>query len=387
MTSKTPATDGRLPSSLDFDHLVYVRVFEGCNLHCQHCFIPSNPKKMTLDDIRKTPDRLRGRISPGSTILVQWHGGEPTLMGTDFLRSAIDIIREEGPEFNWRFGIQTNLMTFDSDWADLYRDEFGGEVGVSWDPKIRLLNGHALDSNPEFNRRFDARLRELTETGLTPYLVVTATRSLFRAFPNPFDFFQHWLDRGVSHVHLERVTATGYARRNWELVGLSNAEYSGNMSRWMRAYHAFKSAHSGPTSFFLSPFENIQDSAKSIADGNPQAQGCWSGKCDTRFHTIDAEGYKFGCTALTGELGNKNANFKLDLGEELGKKRELRTYNCNDCAFKPICSSGCLALSFDDGSGECSGGYRLFKTAADLIGKNKFEQNTSQTNTSVPRLK
>jgi len=379
--------DGRLPSSSSFDHLIYVRVFEGCNLHCQHCFIPSNPKRMTLDDIARIPDQIEGRIAPGSEILIQWHGGEPTLMGHDFIRRGISLLQENGPHFNWRFGIQTNLMSYDESWKELYEEHFGGEVGISWDPKIRLMNSRAIDSNPEFNVKFDLKLAALVEDGLTPYLVVTATRTLFKAFPNPFDFFQHWLDRGVYHVHLERITPTGYARRNWDFVGLSNAEYSDQMSRWMRAYHTFKEARRGQESFFLSPFENISESATSLAEGEPQSQGCWSGKCDTRFHTIDAEGYKFGCTALTGEIGNKNANMQMDLGTNLKEKRELRTYNCHECEFRKICSSGCLALSFDDGSGECSGGYRLFKTATRLAGYPTTQKEHDTQNNNIPRLK
>lgn len=386
MTQDNKVPDGRLPSSAEFDHLIYVRVFEGCNLHCQHCFIPSNPKRMTLDDIRAIPEQIRGRIPAGAKILIQWHGGEPTLMGPDFIRDGISALREEGPEYEWRFGIQTNLMSFDQSWIDLYKQEFGGEVGVSWDPKIRLLNSRAIHSNPEFNKRFDERLKNLVESGLTPYLVVTATRMLFKSFPNPFDFFQHWIDRGVSHVHLERITPTGLARRNWEIVGLSNAEYSDQMSRWMRAYHAFKAKQAGPTPLFLSPFEDIAHSATSLANNEPQAQGCWSGKCDTRFHTIDADGYKFGCTALTGEIGNKNANFQLDLGSDLKKKRELRTFDCHKCPFRPICSSGCLALSFDDGSGECSGGYRLFETATRLQGHDVAPRTLPETGDTPPAL-
>lgn len=308
-------------------------------------------------------------------------------MGADFIRDGIHAIREAGKDYKWRFGIQTNLMSFDQAWADLYRDEFGGEVGVSWDPKIRLLNSHAIDSNPEFNERFDARLTDLIQSGLTPYVVVTATKTLFKAFPNPFDFFQHWMDRGVSHVHLERVTPTGFARRNWDFIGLSNAQYSDNMSRWMKAYHAFKASQSGPTPLFLSPFENILESTISLEEGNPHAQGCWSGKCDTRFHTIDADGYKPGCTALTGEIGNRNANFQLNLGDDLEEKRELRTYDCRKCRFHPICSSGCLALSFDDGSGECSGGYRLFETASRLAGHSASEHKTKPAEQAIPRLK
>lgn len=366
--SNSKQSDGRLPSSQAFDHLVYLRVFEGCNLHCKHCFIPSNPKRMSLEDIAKVPDQLRSKIKPGAVILIQWHGGEPTLMGPDYIRRGIEILREEGPEFVWRHGIQTNLMSFDSEWAQLYHDEFGGEVGVSWDPKIRLLNKHAEDSNAEFNRRFDEKLASVVEHGLTPYLVVTAAGTLFRHFPNPFDFFQHWVDRGVKHVHLERITETGFARQNWETVGLNNLDYSEKMSRWMRAYSAFSKAQSGATQLFLSPFENMSDSVASLAADAPRAHGCWSGTCDTKFHTIDAQGYKFGCTAITSEQGNKNSNHGFDLGSNLVAKREIRQFDCFRCKFRKVCSSGCLALSFDDGSGECSGGYKLFETAEFLGG-------------------
>lgn len=380
-------SDGRLPSSQTFDHLVYLRVFEGCNLHCQHCFIPSNPKRMTLDQISGVPALLEKRVQKGSTVLIQWHGGEPTLMGPDFIRDGIFAIEVGSADISWRHGIQTNLMTFDDTWVSLYKEKFGGEVGVSWDPKIRLLNKHALDSNAAFNERFDRNLAALVSHGLTPYVVVTAAGTLFEAFPNPFDFFQHWTDRGVRHVHLERITETGYARENWTRVGLSNAEYSRQMSRWLKAYQAFVRARDGQPAFHLSPFENISDSVRSLSEGSARSHGCWSGTCDTRYHTIDAQGYKFGCTALTSEQGNKRSNASLDLGANLQAQRELRTYDCRKCKFKPICSSGCLALSFDDGSGECSGGFGLFDTAdriAGLKGDKGAPRSAPLVNASAP---
>lgn len=358
------AHDGRLPSSQAFDHLVYLRVFEGCNLHCRHCFIPANPKRMSLADIEAVPATLARRIPEGSRLLLQWHGGEPTLMGATFIAEGIRRLRSAGPGFTWRFGIQTNLMTFSPAWADLYHAEFGSEVGVSWDPDIRLLNRHAADSSKLFEERFEARLADLVAAGLTPYLVVTATRTLFARFPNPFDFFQHWIERGVRHVHLERVTATGYARENWDEIGLSNGDYARNMSRWMRAYTAFRRTHGDR--LLLSPFDGLAESVRALASGEGKRSGCWSGACDTRFHTIDAQGYKAGCTALTSEEDNKRAKGRLAFPEGFSRARELRTFNCNSCDFRTICSSGCLALSFDDGSGECSGASGLFETIRSL---------------------
>lgn len=344
---------------------------------------------MSLDDIAKVPDLMRSKAKTGDKILVQWHGGEPTLMGSAFIRSGIQILEREGPEFDWRHGIQTNLMSIDDAWCDLYHEHFGGEVGVSWDPKIRLMNKHAIDSNDAFNKRFEENLKFMTSKGLTPYLVVTAARTLFKNFPNPFDFFQHWLDRGVEHVHLERITETGYARVNWKDVGLTNAEYSRLMSKWYRAYTSFRKSQYGNAKLFLSPFENMADSVASLSDASPRSHGCWSGMCDTRFHTIDADGYKFGCTAITSEQGNKRSNHNLDLGSDLVKIRELRQFDCFKCKFRKICSSGCLAISFDDGSGECSGGYDLFETATILNGlqSDLSEKDSATLSGNFPTLK
>jgi radical SAM protein with 4Fe4S-binding SPASM domain len=308
---------------------------------------------------------LRPYIPEGKTVLMQWHGGEPTLMGPDYIRYGIQELSKSN-EYIWKHGIQTNLMNYSNQWGDLYHEYFQSEIGVSWDPTIRLLNARAKDSHPLVKAKFEQNLQKAIDDGLTPYVVVTAAQTLFDAYKNPFDFFQYWIEKGVSHVHLERITQTGYARDNWAKVGLSNNSYSTQMARWAKAYHLFKKNHVG-TNFFLSPFESLSESVQSLLNNEPQASGCWSGKCDTRFHTIDGQGYKGGCTALTSETGNKNATPPKLTNSSYKDKRELRIFNCNECKYKSICKTGCLALDFDDGSGECSGGKKLFETLTQII--------------------
>lgn len=353
---------GRLPSSQEFDHLVYLRVFEGCNLHCAHCFIPANPRQFEAQRFADIPAMIAPHIPASSRVLVQWHGGEPTLMGPDYVREGIDVLRKTAPQYAWRHGMQTNLMRYDDAWKRIWMDEFGGEVGVSWDPIIRMKKGGRPETHTEVRAQFERNLERLVADGLTPYVVVTASQTLFKAYPNPFQFFAWWRDKGVQHVHLERITKTGYARTNWDWVGVNNAEYSRNMARWAAAYQVFKRNNPGMP-FFLSPFENLLESVKDQIRGIPKPAGCWSGHCDTRYHTIDGDGYKAGCTALTSEAGNKNAAPVLSSSPNasFADRRELRVFNCGQCRFRSVCKTGCLALDFDDGSGECSGGIRLFE--------------------------
>jgi len=361
----------RPPFSASHDHLVYLRVFEGCNLRCLHCFIPQNPKRMSLDDVARVPETVRSFAAPGSTVLLQWHGGEPTLLGADWLRGAVEAVHANGPDFAWVHGIQTNLTTYGPEWASLYRDHFGGEVGVSWDPGIRALANGGEDAHAAFERRFWANLERLVADGVEPYMVVTATRTFFEAFPNPLRFFDLLQRSGVRKAHIERLTETGHARGNWGRIGLSNAEFSRSMARFAKAYALWREADEGPR-LFLSPFDGLMEAARSLLSGEAAGYGCWSGRCDTRFHTIDQSGYKRGCTALTSEVDNKRADSAraLDIVNMAEARRERTIFHCSSCRYRAICSSGCLALSMDDGSGECSGGFRLFEAMAGLVARN-----------------
>lgn len=351
-----------------FDHLVYLRIFEGCNLHCKHCFIPSNPKRMTLEDVANVPNILAEHIPLGSRVLIQWHGGEPTLLGANFMRQAIASL-EADHRFIWLHGIQTNLTTYDSDWADIYTKHFDREVGVSWDEKIRQVRGgDETTKSARFEAQFWPNLAKLIQDGLSPYLVVTGTRVLFEAFPNPTEWFDKITSAGVTHAHLERITKTGYARDSWDEIGLNNAEYSQYMSRWYRAYLLWNESHP-ERRLALSPFDGLEREIEKLsAEEGQGGYGCWSGHCDTTFHTVDSNGYKAGCTAVTSEFDNPRHNTQHQvvwfgkMPNAFQQAREKRQAPCQSCEFKPICNTGCLTVEKMDESGECSGASRLFAT-------------------------
>ncbi len=342
----------------DFDHLIYVRVFEGCNLYCRHCFIPHNPKRLDVADMPRVADAVRTFAPPGMRILVQWHGGEPTVFGPAWMTSAIEALERAAPELVWRHGIQTNLMTYSSDWTDIYVRHFGGMVGVSWDPHIREWRG----SNEEYENIFWRNMRRLLADGLTPYLVMTATRPFFERFANPFTLFEFLEERGVRLAHIERLTKTGFARRHWADIGVDNATYSRSMSRLAGAYRLWKRRRSTPG---LSPFDGLFHAVGSLRTTSPMGHGCWSGRCDTRFHTFDANGYRAGCTALTAEDPVPGV-IHIDV-DAWARQRERRQAPCATCRYRPVCSSGCMASPYLDASGECAGGRRLFEAIDKIV--------------------
>ncbi|WP_310622242.1 radical SAM protein [Flexibacterium corallicola] len=348
-----------------FDHLVYIRVFEGCNLHCLHCFIPSNPKRMTFVQIEEAGEHINRLAKSGQKVLIQWHGGEPTLLGVEYLSKSIDILSKTvRADVELLHGIQTNLMTYNRDWSQLYHTHFNSSIGVSWDPVIRLLPGAKLESNVQYEARFWNNWDRMLSDGIKPYLVMTATRQFFDSYPNPIHLLNELSQRGVKHGHIERLTQTGYADKNWDYIGVDNLYYSKKMASLLTAYLAWNKDRSQGDKLYLSPFDGLLASVDTLKDQNKVGYGCWSGKCDSRFHTIDAEGYKFGCTALTsGPEGGSSLSPKV-----LESRRfERRAALCHSCEYRVICSSGCLALSYVDDSGECSGSKTLFNRAEMLL--------------------
>lgn len=343
------------------DHLVYLRVFEGCNLECRHCFIPHNPKRLNDEVLASVGPTVRRFAAAGSRILIQWHGGEPTVFGPGWMDRAVSLVEESDRDLIWLHGIQTNLMNYTSEWARVYQRHFGGQVGVSWDPEIRLYKG----SNEAYEIVFWRNLEQLLADGLSPYLVVTGTRVFFERYRNPMDFMAMLEDRGIVNAHIERVTPTGSARIHWDEVGVTHAEFSRFMSRFAMAYSVYKQ---GGGSVFLSPFDGLLRSLRALRSGRVERYGCWSGACDTRFHTIDANGYRSGCTAVTADPEAIPASRNLAF-MSLETLRTLRQVSCDGCEFRPVCSSGCHAISVNDGSNECSGGRGFFRTLNSIIAR------------------
>lgn len=353
-------------ASPDFDHLFYIRLFEGCNLHCDHCFIPSNPKKMDLSDFRLASDSISKNTNPGQKILVQWHGGEPTALPAGYFRQAIQELEEHKDGRELIHGIQTNLMTYSEAWRDIYREYFDSNIGVSWDFGIRKTKT-GDKSNSEYESKFWANFEKLLADDINPYLVITGTRVFFERYKEPFELFEFLVAKGVTHLHIERLTNTGYARDNWEDLGMTNKEYSDYMSRLYRAYLMFSIGENTRDKLHISPFDGLVDSLRRLKEGGGGGYGCLSGACDTRFHTIDANGYKKGCTALTSEYDNKSSGETVIFFSDFKIARKLRQMDCRACEFRKICSSGCLATEKTDESNECSGGYILFKNIQAFI--------------------
>jgi uncharacterized protein len=111
-----------------------------CNLDCAYCFFlskemlyPGSRFRMAHEILEEYLRQLIDAHAGEPEVAVAWQGGEPTLMGIDFLREAVEIARRHlPPGQRVTFGIQTNGTLLDAEWAAFFK-QHDFLVGISID--------------------------------------------------------------------------------------------------------------------------------------------------------------------------------------------------------------------------------------------------------------
>ncbi|HEY8218201.1 MAG TPA: anaerobic sulfatase maturase [Acidimicrobiia bacterium] len=190
-----------------------------CNLDCQYCYFLSKEALYPGDRFRMTEDLLElyvrqlleSQLDPDVTIA--WQGGEPTLMGVDFFRRAIELAeRHRRPGQRLHHTIQTNGTLLTDEWCALLA-EHGFLVGVSIDGPPALHDAYRVDKrgDPTFEKvRRGWDLLRAHEVDVNVLCTVHAANQ-----DRPLDVYRFFRDDlGARHVQLipivERDNDTGF---------------------------------------------------------------------------------------------------------------------------------------------------------------------------------
>ncbi len=131
-----------------------------CNLRCDYCFFleksalyPGSDSKMT-DEVMGAFVRQTIQAQRVPFVTLAWQGGEPTLMGLDFFRRALEVERETLPA-GWQVErtIQTNGTLLDDEWAAFFAEN-DVLVGLSLDGPRELHDAYRHDGagRPVFDK-------------------------------------------------------------------------------------------------------------------------------------------------------------------------------------------------------------------------------------------
>ncbi len=122
-----------------------------CNLDCTYCFFlskeelyPGSPFRMT-DEVLESYIRQVIETQKGPHVVIAWQGGEPTLMGRDFFKRALDLVKKHlRSEMTVEHTIQTNGILLDDEWCVFFRDN-DFLVGLSMDGPREMHDAYRVD--------------------------------------------------------------------------------------------------------------------------------------------------------------------------------------------------------------------------------------------------
>ena len=132
-----------------------------CNLDCEYCFFlskemlyPGSRFRMAADLQETYIRQLMESQANVPELIMAWQGGEPTMMGLDFFRRAIELqATYANPGQRVLNTLQTNGTLLDDEWGE-FLSENGFLVGISIDGPREMHDAYRVDKGgkPTFDR-------------------------------------------------------------------------------------------------------------------------------------------------------------------------------------------------------------------------------------------
>ncbi len=357
-----------------------------CNLHCTYCFYLKKALLYPGKRLRRMNDvtleaYVRGYIDATreeDEVAFTWQGGEPTLLGLDFYRKAVDLQTSYGQGRKISNSFQTNGMLIDENWC-LFFLENDFLVGLSLDGPDYIHNAYRRTAagGPSHDRALRA-LRMLRHYGVRFNVLACVNR---KSSEEPLWVYESLRDSGARYIQFLPVVERPAGRTDTVTEWSVRPEDYGNFltavfDRWIRR-------DVGAT--FVMNFEwalaNFMELPGTVCHHQPTCG---------RSVIVEHNGDVYSCDHfvypeyMRGNIFNRSFADILDdpAQEDFGKRKfSTLTEQCRDCKMLKGCWGGCPKHRFaetDDGepgqSYLCKGYYHFFghivphiKAMAELI--------------------
>ncbi|MFP4106983.1 MAG: anaerobic sulfatase maturase, partial [Phycisphaerae bacterium] len=176
-----------------------------CNLDCEYCYYTMKPEELYPGEegFTMSEELLEEYVKQYTEAQPQrcdfgWQGGEPTLIGLDFFRKAVELQEKyKKPGQVITNALQTNGTLLDDEWCDfLAEHEF--LVGISIDGPAQWHDAFRKDhaGKGSYHRAW-AGLERLKERGVEFNVLVTLNSV---NAPHAGDIYRYFTNRGINYL-------------------------------------------------------------------------------------------------------------------------------------------------------------------------------------------
>ncbi len=345
-----------------------------CNLRCVYCFYRekevlygANEKWRMTDEVldsyvRKYLEALRHRPE----VMFAWQGGEPTLMGVDFFRRAVELQhRYKRPDQRITNSFQTNGILVNDQWCRFFREN-DFLVGLSLDGPPEVHDRWRVDPDQKPTSHRVLRTLQRLQDHEVEFNVLCSVHSTNAA--RPHDVYRFYRERGVEFVQFIPIVVPVPGKPG-EVTGVSVTPEAwgdfmcGVFDEWVRQ---------DVGKIFVQSF----DMALAAWMGYPAPLCVFSEVCG-RALVIEHNGDIYSCDHFVTEdhrLGNildRPLTEIIDAEKQIAfglAKRDKRPESCRHCPYDFVCRGGCPKNRLAPPPGEdesinhlCEGYKRFFK--------------------------
>lgn len=363
-------------SHFDSDfNVIYLRVVQGCNLNCTHCFTLGNKDKFQLapfENIRNFLRSIKTNVNPRNAV-VYIHGGEPFMASLDYHRELNKLIKEEMGSTFIDIIPQTNLMyKIDDEFVEFIKQEYKGQIGVSWDYKIRFNSTTSGLNEDLFLNNFN----KLAASGVDMAVAITVHKYLVEQ--NVENIVQKF--HGAKSLDFEFLTYFDEKTKN---LKVDNVKWSEFYTQLVKYYSDNKTTWSMPL---------VDLFTKSVSEN--KIYQCKCNCCQNRTFTMNCNGTVGLCPDETyfdpistvDEMTHDWKSFATaaSLKHAVQVSRTIKKL-CMSCEFYDYCGGNCEEQLLDDNDLECPMSRKALKYQFENM--NKFKLKMQQAYANLPELK
>ncbi|MER8583219.1 GRRM system radical SAM/SPASM domain protein [Mesorhizobium sp. M1423] len=169
-----------------------------CNLWCTYCYLSHRNDRslMSAEVLEAVREKILAQLPADTAAGIVWHAGEPTAAPIEWYERAYACLEPDRPR-NSNFAMQTNGITIDARWIDLFRRTHT-EVSLSIDGPERFHDARRLTRNGKPTWHLALRgLKRLQDAEFEPRVITVLHPDCLSSAPEFFDFYR---DNGIQDV-------------------------------------------------------------------------------------------------------------------------------------------------------------------------------------------
>lgn len=323
---------------------VMFKTVSGCNLDCDYCYYrrsashAGTPAQLPREVLQAFMPAYMRYVAESHQASLSWQGGEPTLAGLDFFRTAVSLeARHAIAPMSISNALQTNAVIIDDDWAE-FLAEYDFLVGVSLDGPEAMHDTARKDmaGNGSF-RRTMCGIQALRRHDVDTNVLCVVTEHNVRRANDLADFF---LSEGLSYLQFMPCMAFKSSEPATEPAYTVTAdEYGGFLAELFDRWYG-----TGVPSFSVRTFDNVLQSLL----GEENDLCIHAGTCHAGL-VIECNGDVYPCDFYihpAWRLGNVLTHSLEDMADgakmrEFSARKLRLPADCARCEYVSVCKGEC----------------------------------------------